>query len=131
MPAPYAPPEIVENEDGWGPGNNNIPPHLADVPFAPYGKGDKIGRASDWTLAAYQKYPGPDRCSWSSLRICKALSCYAPRSEVGESCYVLELRWYFSGRYGQQQGPPVFNFFANEEVSMRALSLMLFFEQHA
>eukprot|EP00798_Chlamydomonas_sp_ICE-L_P031221 gene31221-6371_t len=57
MPAvPYAIPLVEENTDGWGP--STVPEHLKDVPFAPFGKGDKLGKASDWTQAAYQKYSG-------------------------------------------------------------------------
>lgn len=56
MPLPYAVPEIQDNPDGWGPCNE--PEHLKDVPFAPFSKGDKLGKAADWTQQAYQKYPG-------------------------------------------------------------------------
>lgn len=49
-------PAVEDNADGWGP--TSEPPQLKDVPFAPYSKADKIGRAADWTQAAYQKYPG-------------------------------------------------------------------------
>jgi translation initiation factor 3 subunit D len=94
--------------DGWGPPPTSIPPHLADVPFAPFGKGDKIGRASDWTQGAYQKYPGDLAPSMSAAVILISLNaCRGVRSET---------ETLFSGRYGQQQGPPVFNFFSNEEV---------------
>lgn len=58
MPVPFPVPAVVPNDDGWGPSTSAIPAHLADVPFAPFGKGDKIGRASDWTQTAYQKFPG-------------------------------------------------------------------------
>lgn len=47
---------VTDNADGWGP--CSVPEHLKDVPFAPFGKGDKLGRASDWTQAAYQKNYG-------------------------------------------------------------------------
>ena len=50
---------VEENADGWGP--STVPEHLKDVPFAPFGKGDKLGKASDWTQAAYQKYSGACR----------------------------------------------------------------------
>lgn len=75
-PAAFPIPEVLPNDDGWGPSSSAIPPHLADVPFAPFGKGDKLGRASDWTQNAYQK---------------------------------------FGGRFQQNQGAAVFNFFHNEE----------------
>jgi hypothetical protein len=52
----FAVPEVVDNPDGWGP--STLPEHLKDVPFAPFGKTDKLGKASDWTQAQYQKYAG-------------------------------------------------------------------------
>ncbi len=58
MPASFPIPDVIPNDDGWGPSSSCIPPQLADVPFAPFGKGDKIGRASDWTQNAYQKFGG-------------------------------------------------------------------------
>lgn len=48
---------VEENPDGWGP--STLPAHLKDVPFAPFSKGDKLGKAADWNQAAYQKYTGP------------------------------------------------------------------------
>jgi hypothetical protein len=59
---PFAVPAVQENPETWGP--CTLPEHLQDVPFAPFGKGDKIGRASDWTQAAYQKYQGGELCCW-------------------------------------------------------------------
>ena len=40
-------PEVPFNESGWGP--CTLPAHLKDVPYAPYGKNDRIGRVADWT----------------------------------------------------------------------------------
>lgn len=54
-PRPFAL-EVEDNPDGWGP--TSVPEHLKDVPFAPFNKGDKLGKASDWTQQAYQKYSG-------------------------------------------------------------------------
>lgn len=56
MPASFPVPAVLENDDGWGP-SSSVPEHLADVPFAPFSKGDKLGRASDWTQSAYNKFP--------------------------------------------------------------------------
>lgn len=56
MPVPYGVPEIQDNPDGWGP--CSVPEHLEGMPFAPFSKGDKLGKAADWTQQAYQKYPG-------------------------------------------------------------------------
>lgn len=54
--ARYEVPQVIDNADGWGP--STVPEHLKDMPFAPFGKNDKIGRAADWTQAGYQKYGG-------------------------------------------------------------------------
>jgi len=43
----FAVPDVPFNEGGWGP--CTLPAHLKDVPYAPYGKNEKIGRAADWT----------------------------------------------------------------------------------
>ncbi|KAF6253322.1 eukaryotic translation initiation factor 3, subunit 7 [Scenedesmus sp. NREL 46B-D3] len=56
MPAPTAMPNIQDNPDGWGP--CAVPDHLKDVPFAPFSKTDKLGKAADWTQQAYQRNQG-------------------------------------------------------------------------
>lgn len=55
---PFEVPDISDNADGWGPSAESIPPHLKDVPFAPFSKTDKLGKAADWTNTGYQKYSG-------------------------------------------------------------------------
>ena len=38
---------IDENTDGWGP--TTVPDKFKDVPYyAPFNKGDKLGKAADW-----------------------------------------------------------------------------------
>ena len=49
-------PEVEDNSDGWGP--CSVPPQLAEIPFAPFSKSDRLGRVSDWTQSAYNKYSG-------------------------------------------------------------------------
>lgn len=61
-------PGIVENEEGWGP--TTVPEHLEGVPYAPYGKGDKVGRVSDFTQSGFNKYGG--MLSW-------VIPCYPTR----------------------------------------------------
>ena len=43
-------PEIEENAEGWGP--LGAPPALKDVPFMPFGKGDRLGRIADFGAQA-------------------------------------------------------------------------------
>ena len=60
---PFTIPNIDYNEDGWGPSNDTVPEKYKDVPYyAPFTKGDKLGRASDWqqqsVMGQYQKGGG-------------------------------------------------------------------------
>ncbi|SAM08603.1 hypothetical protein [Absidia glauca] len=47
-------PALHDNENGWGPANV-IPAQFRDIPYAPYSKGDKLGRVADWTNPEGQK----------------------------------------------------------------------------
>ena len=38
----------LPNEDSWGP-TTSTETTLEGVPYAPYSKGDKLGRMADWT----------------------------------------------------------------------------------
>lgn len=50
--------QVFDSADEWGPTAACVPPELENLPFAPFSKADKVGRASDWTQTAYQKFPG-------------------------------------------------------------------------
>ena len=40
----------LQSTESWGPGDEwQLDGVLKDVPFAPFSKGDKLGRAADWT----------------------------------------------------------------------------------
>ena len=52
----FSVPEVDANPDGWGP--TTVPEQLDGVPYAPFGKGDKIGRVSDFTNSGFNKYGG-------------------------------------------------------------------------
>lgn len=78
MPLPFQVPDVQDNADGWGP--SSVPASLTDVPFAPFGKGDKIGRAADWTQSAYNKYQGAKRVSHG----CAALMTPPARSTASK-----------------------------------------------
>lgn len=64
--AGFAVPGIVDNADGWGP--TTIPEHLEGLPYAPFGKGDKVGRISDFTQTGFNKYGGKHRDVITGLR---------------------------------------------------------------
>ena len=53
-------PDVHFNSSGWGPTEDDLPKQFLDVPYAPFGKGDRLGRAADFTASAYyqqkQKY---------------------------------------------------------------------------
>ncbi|CAI7889081.1 unnamed protein product [Closterium sp. NIES-53] len=45
---------LSDNPDGWGP--TTLPEQFKDVPYAPFNKGDRVGRAADWTSQGYRRY---------------------------------------------------------------------------
>ncbi|EPQ28399.1 uncharacterized protein PFL1_04226 [Pseudozyma flocculosa PF-1] len=47
-------PTLQKDNDLWGPSaeSSALPAQLEDIPFAPYAKGDKIGRIADWNAAS-------------------------------------------------------------------------------
>ncbi len=51
-------PVSAENADGWGPAADCVSEEYADVPYAPFNKSDKLGRAADWTQTGYGKFGG-------------------------------------------------------------------------
>lgn len=60
--AHFALPSLQEVSDRWGPpslsasqgssATSVLPPEFRDIPFAPFAKGDKIGRFADWNASA-------------------------------------------------------------------------------
>ena len=60
----FQPPYVPSNSDSWGPpaldGQDDANPNsptakFAGLPFAPFGRGDRLGRAADFT-SSYQAY---------------------------------------------------------------------------
>lgn len=51
MAAPFIPPVIQDNSDGWGP--RQIPQKFKDMPYQPFSKGDRLGKVSDWSGTTY------------------------------------------------------------------------------
>eukprot|EP00190_Bangiopsis_sp_CCMP1999_P003068 CAMPEP_0198730986 /NCGR_PEP_ID=MMETSP1475-20131203/27434_1 /TAXON_ID= ORGANISM="Unidentified sp., Strain CCMP1999" /NCGR_SAMPLE_ID=MMETSP1475 /ASSEMBLY_ACC=CAM_ASM_001111 /LENGTH=530 /DNA_ID=CAMNT_0044493879 /DNA_START=52 /DNA_END=1644 /DNA_ORIENTATION=+ len=43
----FGPPEIVDNPEGWGPPMDVLPEKFRDMPYAPFSKSDRLGRAAD------------------------------------------------------------------------------------
>lgn len=48
-------PPIKDNSIGWGPASDVLPEQFRDIPYAPYSKGDKLGRIADWSAPETQK----------------------------------------------------------------------------
>eukprot|EP00803_Ostreobium_quekettii_P009413 evm.model.scf_1171.4 EVM.evm.TU.scf_1171.4 scf_1171:13412-20218(+) len=53
MPPVFKVPALQDNADGWGPVAG--PEHLRDIPYAAYGKADRLAKAADWTQQNYQR----------------------------------------------------------------------------
>ena len=51
-------PISAENPNGWGPPADAAPAEFADVPYSPFSKSDKLGRAADWTQTGFGKFGG-------------------------------------------------------------------------
>ena len=60
MPGLFSIPNVLDNPDGWGP--TTEPEHLIGIPYAPFSKGDKVGRISDFAQTGF-KYGGELLCS--------------------------------------------------------------------
>ena len=45
-------PVLSDNPDGWGP--TTLPEQFKNIPYAPFNKSDKVGRAADWTSQGYR-----------------------------------------------------------------------------
>jgi len=60
MAVSFGVPQVAENLDGWGPDASSVPSQLEHVPYAPFSKGDRVGRASDWTGQAFKYNQGID-----------------------------------------------------------------------
>ncbi|XP_025081962.1 LOW QUALITY PROTEIN: eukaryotic translation initiation factor 3 subunit D-like [Pomacea canaliculata] len=52
MMARFAPPQIQDNPQGWGP--CEMPEMYKDLPYQPFAKDVRLGKVSDWTGATYQ-----------------------------------------------------------------------------
>ncbi|KAI9282251.1 eukaryotic translation initiation factor 3 subunit D [Sporodiniella umbellata] len=48
-------PSIFDNQNGWGPASDLVPDQFREIPYAPFSKGDKLGRVADWTNPEGQK----------------------------------------------------------------------------
>eukprot|EP00270_Netrium_digitus_P011632 TRINITY_DN3718_c0_g1_i1.p1 TRINITY_DN3718_c0_g1~~TRINITY_DN3718_c0_g1_i1.p1 ORF type:complete len:583 (+),score=160.88 TRINITY_DN3718_c0_g1_i1:136-1884(+) len=49
-------PKLADNPEGWGP--TSIPEAFNEIPYAPFNKSDRVGRASDWTSQGFKQGGG-------------------------------------------------------------------------
>jgi hypothetical protein len=47
-PTRFSVPVIYDNPAGWGPTEESIPQKFLEIPYAPFSKGDKIGKVADF-----------------------------------------------------------------------------------
>jgi translation initiation factor 3 subunit D len=60
LPA-FPTPIIRHNAESWGPTTENVPVQFANVPYAPFGKGDRLGKVADFTPQAHRYQRRYDR----------------------------------------------------------------------
>ena len=96
-------PTVEDNEDGWGP--TTVPQQLEGIPYAPFSKGEKVSKISDFTGSGFNRFGG--ELPWVTF--------YSSALLLMITCKVLSLS-IGRGR-DQGQGVAVFNFFHNEEVT--------------
>ncbi|KAI0566721.1 Translation initiation factor eIF3 subunit D [Gracilaria domingensis] len=94
-------PEIHDNPDGWGPPMDLAPKKFQDMPYAPFSKSDRLGRAADWT--AYNNRYGRDQNEDSSLDFTVVDNKVIPRPGYGRGRggYRSNMRGR-GGRYGDR-----------------------------
>jgi len=51
--AEFTTPKVFINANGWGPTESNLPEQFVDLPYAPFGKNDRLGRAADFTAPIF------------------------------------------------------------------------------
>lgn len=52
-------PTVEDNEDGWGP--TTVPQQLEGIPYAPFSKGEKVSKISDFTGSGFNRFGGRGR----------------------------------------------------------------------
>lgn len=98
-------PTVEDNEDGWGP--TTVPQQLEGIPYAPFSKGEKVSKISDFTGSGFNRFG-------SELRWVTFYS--SARTTVDDHLSSRVSPSIGRGR-DQGQGVAVFNFFHNEEVT--------------
>ncbi len=100
-------PQIHDNEDGWGPSPTYVPEKFKEIPYAPFTKGDKLGRAADWT--GQQQYQGRGPRHQQQQQVNTVFNYY--HVDDDQSFTMVDNRpttkprnFYSRGRFGQGRG---------------------------
>lgn len=64
-------PLVFDNPTGWGPTEDSIPQKFIDLPYAPFSKGDKLGKVAD--LSGYSAKYSRGAFPLSSMRFLSSL----------------------------------------------------------
>lgn len=99
-------PTVEDNEDGWGP--TTVPQQLEGIPYAPFSKGEKVSKISDFTGSGFNRFGGGLR--WATIYS-------SARTAVDDHLSPRVLLLSIGRGRDQGQGVAVFNFFHNEEVT--------------
>lgn len=81
-PRAFVVPQVEDNAEGWGP--CSVPDHLKDLPYAPFNKADKIGRAADFSGATYGK--AHYGASWTRKTTKRGAKKKASVADVADVC---------------------------------------------
>jgi translation initiation factor 3 subunit D len=106
----FSVPNVVDNEEGWGP--CTVPEQYKDIPYAPFSKSDKLGKASDWMNSGYSKFN--NRYGVRDSGIATVFNFFANEEE--DSFHLVDNRAISRPKFGrrfQQRGP---NFRRNQEL---------------
>ncbi len=126
----FSVPEVDANPDGWGP--TTVPEQLDGIPYAPFGKGDKVGRVSDFTNSGFNKYGGALFVMSVTTPTPFLSRCCTSSPLTVPHCPAADAHFPHAGRGFQQNREPgiaVFNFFANDEVRCWPCAAVIYLTQ--
>eukprot|EP00177_Eucheuma_denticulatum_P007516 GFKZ01013676.1.p2 GENE.GFKZ01013676.1~~GFKZ01013676.1.p2 ORF type:complete len:546 (-),score=80.24 GFKZ01013676.1:2114-3751(-) len=102
--ATFKPPVIHDNPDGWGPPMELAPAKFQDMPYAPFSKSDRLGRAADWTAFGnrYGHEPGAEDPASKFTMVDNKPILRSSRPGRGRGGFRGSQRGRNTGRYGER-----------------------------